>query len=282
MCSSPATRAAGSSLVQLAALAERFGGGVRAPLLLGVMVMVAATLAARWSPGLRRRWWVSVLAVVAARFLGFHEREIGAITWMMPPFVGFSWSPRDVFTVIAVGICVGVCFQREHSDHVARGGAFSRAAQAHAKTSDADAELGAYGIANICGGMFGAPLSVGIPARSLAVVRCGGTTRVANLVHAVLLGAILWLGAGRGGAYPATRAGRGYGVDGTVPAGLERVAQAAEDEPRGCGGISGHGNIGAGGQRSAGGGDRLLDLRGECAYVRWVRPSPRVPDLQVP
>ena len=62
--------------------------------------------------------------------------------------------------------------------------------------SDADAELGAYGIANICAGMFGAPMSVGIPARSLAVVRCGGTTRVANLVHAVVLAAILWLGSG--------------------------------------------------------------------------------------
>ena len=64
------------------------------------------------------------------------------------------------------------------------------------KTSDADAELGAYGIANICAGMFGAPLSVGIPARSLAVVRCGGTTRLSNLLHAVFLMALLWFGAG--------------------------------------------------------------------------------------
>ena len=44
--------------------------------------------------------------------------------------------------------------------------------------------------------MFGAPLSVGIPARSLAVVRCGGSTRFSNLVHAVFLAAILWLGWG--------------------------------------------------------------------------------------
>jgi SulP family sulfate permease len=44
--------------------------------------------------------------------------------------------------------------------------------------------------------MFGAPMSVGIPARSLAVVRCGGSTRVANLVHAAALGVILWLGSG--------------------------------------------------------------------------------------
>src|SRR5579871_6287768 len=44
--------------------------------------------------------------------------------------------------------------------------------------------------------MFGAPLSVGIPARSLAVVRCGGVSRVANLLHAVFLVAILYLGTG--------------------------------------------------------------------------------------
>ena len=42
------------------------------------------------------------------------------------------------------------------------------------KASDADVELGAYGVANCVAGAFGAPLSVGIPARSLAVVRCGG------------------------------------------------------------------------------------------------------------
>lgn len=44
--------------------------------------------------------------------------------------------------------------------------------------------------------MFAAPLNVGIPARSLAVVRCVGTTRLSNLFHAVVLVVILWLGAG--------------------------------------------------------------------------------------
>ena len=52
-----------------------------------------------------------------------------------------------------------------------------RGRRKHLKPTDADSELGAYGIANVCAGMFGAPMSVGIPARSLANVRCGGTTR---------------------------------------------------------------------------------------------------------
>jgi SulP family sulfate permease len=64
------------------------------------------------------------------------------------------------------------------------------------RPSDADAEPGAYGAANSIASLFGAPLSVGIPARSLAVVLCGGTTAIANLVHAVVLMAIRWLGSG--------------------------------------------------------------------------------------
>ena len=64
------------------------------------------------------------------------------------------------------------------------------------RAADADAELGAYGIANLCAGVFGAPLSVGIPARSLANLRCGGTTRLSNLLHAVFLLLIAGFGAG--------------------------------------------------------------------------------------
>src|SRR5581483_8529119 len=66
----------------------------------------------------------------------------------------------------------------------------------HVKASDSDAELGAFGIANMVGGIFAAPMSVGIPARSLAAVRCGAKTRVANLVHAALLLGFLRFGAG--------------------------------------------------------------------------------------
>jgi len=55
------------------------------------------------------------------------------------------------------------------------------------RKADADGELGAYGIANIVGGMFAAPMSVGIPARSVAAIRCGATSRMANVMHGVCL-----------------------------------------------------------------------------------------------
>ena len=38
-------------------------------------------------------------------------------------------------------------------------------------------------------------MSVGIPARSLASVRCGGSTRMSNLFHAVFILAFIGLGA---------------------------------------------------------------------------------------
>jgi SulP family sulfate permease len=192
---SAVTRSAGSTLAQLAGLAQRIGGVRPAPLLLGVMVMAAATMAARLSPRAPAPLVGVVAAIVVARLFGFHEREIGATPGTLPPFAGFSWSPRDVLTVLpsAFGLAfvssVNILITSRVVEHF-------RGRHARAKASDADAELGAYGIANLCAGMFGAPLSVGIPARSLAVVRCGGTTKVANLVHAVVLGAILWLGSG--------------------------------------------------------------------------------------
>jgi sulfate permease, SulP family len=42
--------------------------------------------------------------------------------------------------------------------------------------------------------MLAAPMSVGIPARSLASVRCGGTTRLSNIFHAVFILGFLGLG----------------------------------------------------------------------------------------
>ena len=64
------------------------------------------------------------------------------------------------------------------------------------KRSDADAEMGAYGIANLAVGIFGAPMSIGIPARSVAAVRCGATTRLTNIMHGVFLFLLVSMGSG--------------------------------------------------------------------------------------
>ena len=192
---SPLTRSASSTVGQLMALADRLGGVRLVPLILGLTVVIAATFAARWSPRAPAPLIGVALAIVLARIFGFHETEVGTLSAALPPFVGFSWSPQDITTVLPSAFAlafvssVNILITSRVVEHF-------QGRHERMKASDADAELGAYGIANLCAGMFAAPLSVGIPARSLAVVRCGGSSRLANLLHAAILGGILWLGAG--------------------------------------------------------------------------------------
>src|SRR5215472_1572957 len=192
---SPLTKSAGSTLGQLVAVIDHLGAMRWVPLVLGMTVIVAATAAARLSPHIPAPLVGVTLAVVLGRVLGVREAEVGSLPAALPPFAGFSWTAKDVFTVLpsAFGLAfvssVNILITSRVVEHF-------RGRHKRMKVSDADAELGAYGIANLVAAMFASPLSVGIPARSLAVVRCGGTTRVANLLHAVFLLGFLWLGAG--------------------------------------------------------------------------------------
>ncbi len=192
---SPLTRSSGSTLDQLMKVLHQAAGARWVPVTLGLIVIAVATLAARISPRLPAPLAGVVLAVVVARVLGVREAEVGHLPVSLPAFAGFSWSSRDVFTVLpsAFGLAfvsaVNILITSRVVEHF-------RGRHKPMKPSDADAELGAYGLANLCAALFAAPLSVGIPARSLAVVRCGGTTRLANLLHAVFLIVFLWLGAG--------------------------------------------------------------------------------------
>ena len=192
---SPLTRSAGSAIGQLSAVLTHLGGIKAVPLILGLSVIVAATLAARLSHRAPAPLIGVGLAILVARFFGFHAKEVGSLPSLLPPFVGFTWNSHEVLATLpsAVGLAfvsaVNILITSRVVEHF-------RGRHKRMKPADADAELSAYGTANIVGGLFGAPLSVGIPARSLAVVRCGGTTRVSNLMHALFLVAILWLGSG--------------------------------------------------------------------------------------
>lgn len=159
-----------------------------------MVVIALSALVAKRFPNLPAPLFAIAISVGVASFFDWHMTEIGAIPTSLPPFAGFAWTPRDVYTVLPSGVLLGfiasvnLLVTSRVVDHF-------RGRHAPAKPLDADRELGAYGIANLAAGMFGAPPSVGIPARSLANVRCGGTTRFSNAVHAlVLLAALEWMG----------------------------------------------------------------------------------------
>jgi len=190
---SPWTRSAAAPLMQLFRVLGRVGDTQVAPLILGVLVIAGAMLSARLSARLPAPLIGVGVAVLVANLFRLHEKQIGALPLSMPAFAGFGWLRSDFTSLLpsAAGLAfvsaVNILITSRVVDHF-------RGWHPHMRKSDPDQELGAYGLANICGGLFGAPMSVGIPARSLASVRCGATTRVSNILHAVFLVAFLEMG----------------------------------------------------------------------------------------
>jgi SulP family sulfate permease len=193
----PASPGDGSSspMGQLVSAMANLGRARWEPLFLGTIVVAGATAAARRWPRAPAPLLGVALAATAASFFGWRERPLGDIPLTFPPFTGFTWEPTDVLDVLppALGLAfvasVNILITSRVVEHF-------QGRHRPLRAADADGELGAYGIANLCAGAFGAPMSVGIPARSLANVRCGGTTRVSNFLHAVFLLGLLRFGSG--------------------------------------------------------------------------------------
>jgi MFS superfamily sulfate permease-like transporter len=185
----------GSMVTQLLNVMGQIGQMRAAPFLLAVLVMAVSAAAAWRHPKAPAPLLGVGLALLASQALGLHEKEVGFLSLELPPFAGFAWRPPDVWTVLPQGLAlafvasVNILLTSRVVEHF-------RGRHRPLKGTDADAELGAYGIANVAAGIFGAPVSVGIPARSLANVRCGGTTRMSNVAHAAVLAAVLGLGSG--------------------------------------------------------------------------------------
>ena len=190
---------AGSGFVSpastLVAVSAHLGEAHAAPLLIGVIVILSAAIAALISPRVPAPLIGLLLGIAAAQATGFRDREVGAITASLPPLLVERWSLREVIELLpsAAGLAfvasINILITSRVVEHF-------RGRHRRLRSEDADAELFAFGIGNCVAGLFGAPPSVGIPARSLAVVKCGGATSLANLFHAAVLVTILWLGAG--------------------------------------------------------------------------------------
>ena len=192
---SPVAKTSSSTLGVLLAVLGNLGAARWMPIVLGLSVMAVAWLSTRISHRVPAPLIGIAVAVLLAQIIGMHEKEVGALPLSMPAFAGFVWRPADVFTVVpsafalALVSSANLLITSRVVDHF-------RGLHHRVKKSDADTELGAFGIANMIAGVFAAPLSVGIPARSLAAIRCGASTRVANFLHAGFLVALLYLGSG--------------------------------------------------------------------------------------
>ncbi|MEZ5356473.1 MAG: SulP family inorganic anion transporter [Bryobacteraceae bacterium] len=165
------------------------------PLVIAVLVVVVATLVNRRSARMPAPLLGVGVACAVSSAMGWTGAEVGALPLGLPKLVGISWVPADVWQTLpsALGLAFVTAANLLITSRLVYHFLGDHRRQ---RRADHDRELGAYGIANVVAGVFGAPLSVGIPARSLANVRCGGTTPVSNLIHGALLALLLWVGRG--------------------------------------------------------------------------------------
>jgi SulP family sulfate permease len=184
-----------SPLTQLFDILQRVPAAHWPPIVLGCVVIATSMICTRYTRLVPAPLVGVLFAYGAVKLFSFHEAEVGSLPLTMPPLADFTWEARDAYTVLssAFGLAVVSSINLLLTSRVVE---HFRGRHQFLKRSDADRELGAYGIANICAGLFGAPLSVGIPARSVAAIKCGATTRLSNLLHAAFLCTFLWFGAG--------------------------------------------------------------------------------------
>ncbi len=155
-------------------------------ILTAAIVILFATVSARISHKLPAPLIGILAAVLIAALFGWTSKEIGMLPTGLPPLANFAWKPEDLRTILPAGFglafvsSVNLLVTSRVVDHF-------RGRHKVTTPSDSDRELGAYAVANLAAGMFAAPMSVGIPARSLANVQCGATTRLSNLFHAAFL-----------------------------------------------------------------------------------------------
>jgi SulP family sulfate permease len=159
----------------------------------GIVMLISTLVRMRYSRAPGPFLGVGVVVAAAAIF-GWKVNEVGNIPLSMPPMIGFTWTPQDVFKVLpsAFGLAFVASIELLMTSRVVD---HFRGRHKLVKKADADMELGAYGIANLICGFFAAPTSVGIPARSVANVQCGATTKISNLVHGALLWGMMTIGA---------------------------------------------------------------------------------------
>jgi SulP family sulfate permease len=191
----PASGGSEQPLAQLLQVIGQIGSSRVQPLMLGAIVIgTAALLARRWPRSPAALVGVT-LSLVVALVLGWRERTVGTVSLELPPVVSFTWRPADLIDILpaALGLAIVTAVNILITSRVVE---HFQGRHRGLRPADADAELGAYGIANLCAGAFGAPISVGIPARSVANVRCGGSTRLSNFLHGLVLLGLIEFGAG--------------------------------------------------------------------------------------
>lgn len=173
-------------LPQLAQVAANIARAQPIPIFVALTVIIGSSVSAYLFPKGPSPLLGVLCALLCTTCLGWHPKQTGLLPLGLPALPALHWKTSDFWLILpnSIGLAVVSAINLLMTSRVVMH-FWGRHRQVTKR--DADLELGAYGIANLAAGAFGAPVSVGIPARSLANVQCGGTTRVSNLAHALFL-----------------------------------------------------------------------------------------------
>ncbi len=189
----PADASFASPAQTILSVAHHISDARLAPLIMGLGVMAIAVISSKVSAYIPGPLIGVLIAVGTVQLFSLHEKEVGTLPSGLPPLFAVPFSPALILQLLPSAITlafvasVNILITSRVVDHF-------RGHHDRMQPADADAELRAFGIGNAVAGFFGIPPSVGMPARSIAVVKCGGTTHFANLFHAAALILILALG----------------------------------------------------------------------------------------
>ncbi len=173
-----------------AAIDAMGGGSLQSLALVGLTVAVMV-----FAPRLHRALPESLLAVlaagVAASLAGRHVATIGALPSTLPhprlPVIDMGQLSAYLGPAFAVAMLAAI--ESLMSAKVADG-------MADVSRHHPDRELFGQGLANIAAPLFGGMPATGAIARTAVNVRSGGRTRVASIVHSLVLIAVVLVGSG--------------------------------------------------------------------------------------
>jgi len=158
---------------------------------LGVLAVVAVIMV--FGPLLHKQLPESIIAIVlvtlVATWVGAPLARIGSLPAALPAPMLPALDPTVLQSLIAPALTVAALAAIESL-------LSARVAASISDTGpyDADRELVGQGLASIASGFFGGMPATGAIARTAVNIRSGGRTRVAAIVHALVLVAVVYLG----------------------------------------------------------------------------------------
>lgn len=181
-------RGQNNAAVAARAVFASVGGGQVAAV--GLVVVVAAVM--MFAPRLHRSLPASLIAVVIATGIaqlgGMNVARIGVLPagLPVPSFPFLSNAPMSELFSAAFAVAVLAALESLLSAKVADG-------MTDGSPHDPDRELFGQGLANLVAPMFGGMPATGAIARTAVNVRAGARTRVAAIVHSLVLIAVIYL-----------------------------------------------------------------------------------------